>query len=615
MPGGGTRLTKRLFPRLLATFLAAFIPFAVLLAALLSHKTSQGITEGARRAVLTGAVSLSSRVDLYLLNCRRDIEQLALAVASDLEDERGIAAAIESLGRVRQDYDVVQILDRTGGVIRSSRAGREIPAAGQEWFGTVVSGETVFSRPRRAGEGIELIVAAPVRRNGEVVAVAAADVDLTHLQGFTREALLGKSGQALIVDAQQRELVTSQGRPQTETDLLAAGALRRGVDTPGARLGPAGESGTTDRVTDGGREYIAGHAPVETIGAGAIVRQDREEAFEPLQEQQELAVALVIAGTAIATILALFFARQAARPLLAMAGAARAVAGGDLTTRVDSRGTAEVQELSGSFNAMVESLGALVRRIDDTSAELSGSATELAAVAEQLAAGTHEQSAAATQTSATMEELSRTFTSISETVAGVARQTTQTRASLVDAAAAMEASSERSLALAQRVSGISGLLELINEIADQTNLLALNASIEAARAGESGRGFAVVAEEVRRLAERSKTQAAEIEAIVHDTEAETTATVMAMEDSAARMHHGLGLMDAVIDSTEQVRLTTQQQTAATRQVVETMETVTDTSRQSATTAQQISASAAQLTQLVEELREAAAEVEARRADG
>src|SRR5207253_5024444 len=139
--------------------------------------------------------------------------------------------------------------------------------------------------------------------------------------------------------------------------------------------------------------------------------------------------------------------------------------------------------------------------------------------------------------------------------------------------------SERTLALAERVSEIGAILVLINEIADQTNLLALNAAIEAARAGEGGRGFAVVADEVRRLAERSKTSAAEIAGIIEGIQAETNATVMAMEKGAKQMQSGLGLLAEVADGSSAVSLTTQQQRSATSQVVETMEQLSDASRQ------------------------------------
>lgn len=62
----------------------------------------------------------------------------------------------------------------------------------------------------------------------------------------------------------------------------------------------------------------------------------------------------------------------------------------------------------------------------------------------------------------------------------------------------------------EQIKETDNILDYTNSVAETTNLLGLNAAIEAARAGDSGRGFAVVAEEIRKLAQTSKSSSEDI---------------------------------------------------------------------------------------------------------
>jgi methyl-accepting chemotaxis protein len=313
---------------------------------------------------------------------------------------------------------------------------------------------------------------------------------------------------------------------------------------------------------------------------------------------------LTIAGIGSAlllTILAFFMFVLILRPVVTLAKVATKLAAGHSVTIEPTRRRDEFGQLSGALASWQRSSQNLVDGLRDGSSRASASASGLLSASQQLASATAEQTSATTATSASMEELARTSKAIAETLARVVAQTIETRENLDRAQVATQASGTRTLALAERVHDINKILALINEVADQTNLLALNAAIEAARAGDAGRGFAVVADEVRRLAERSKASAAQIASIIGGAEAESNATVMAMEQTGKQMLQSLNLLASVVDASDKVKLLTEEQGAATNQVVEALERITVGSRQVSETAQKISTAAASNAALASEL--------------
>ena len=415
------------------------------------------------------------------------------------------------------------------------------------------------------------------------------------------------AGSEVVAVGTDRKLIYSSSMGKVDdAGLLAAGALTTTVDNVAVTRALSGQVGTATFNNLAGHGVIGGFDPVEGVGWALIVQEPRDATLAPVTAQTHRAIELMLIGAACAIAFAILFARWITRPIEAVTSTARQAAKGKLRVRVRPRGSDELVVLGTSLNAMLDTCELLVSQLTSAGVEVNSAASELSASSDELAATTTQQSAAVTQASATTEELARASAAIADTVDEVAAQTSETRDNLEQAKNDIQNSSERTLALAGRVHDIEGLLNLINDIADQTNLLALNAAIEAARAGEEGRGFAVVAEEVRRLAERSKSSALDIALIVAGVREETNATVMAMEKGAKQMQAGLILLERVTDAAGQVRLTTQQQRSATSQVVDTMEQLTDASRQVSATAQQIAAAAGSLADLAGNLETTAA---------
>lgn len=71
--------------------------------------------------------------------------------------------------------------------------------------------------------------------------------------------------------------------------------------------------------------------------------------------------------------------------------------------------------------------------------------------------------------------------------------------------------------LTQKQNVIKKSVSQIITIAEKTHMLSLNASIEASKAGEAGKGFSVVAQEIRKLADLTRTVSDQVNTVIRDS--------------------------------------------------------------------------------------------------
>jgi methyl-accepting chemotaxis protein len=591
--------------RLVAGVLLVSLPIMIGMALLLTARSSASLTHSSHDKSETLARAVALRLEDWINERRDSLAALAVQSSSTI-GEPNAGAVLDGLETVYDEFELVVLFDVDGEVLAASHQ-EDIDPTTSDYWASALAGQAVITTPTERDGRIEWVVAQPVTstETGQVAGVLAGYLDVTQLTSLLDPGLEEDTNVAALDPSGIVVYDTEMGDLTDDAAFLAAGALRTTVDNEAIEEATTTGSGAAQYTDPEGHNVIGGSAVVGGVDWVVLAQEHTSHSLAPVHDQRVLAVQLVIAGAVLAVAFATLFARATTRPLRDLTRVARRAERGDLDARVEPSGPVEMVELGRSINASMGSIQQLVRQLTTAGVEVNSAAAELSAASDELASTTTEQSAAVTEASATTEELARASSAIAETADEVAAQTADTRANLEQAEREIQESSERTVALANRVNDIGALLSLINRIADQTGLLALNAAIEAARAGEEGRGFAVVAEEVRRLADSSKSSAADIERIVEAVHAETNATVMAMEKGAKQMQHGLLLLDHVTDAADQVRLTTQQQRSATAQVVETMEQLTDASRQVAMTAQQIASAAGTLAELAGNLDDTA----------
>jgi methyl-accepting chemotaxis protein len=346
--------------------------------------------------------------------------------------------------------------------------------------------------------------------------------------------------------------------------------------------------------------------------------------------QSRIWVIGMIVLTALVTIgLAVLLTRSIVLPLAQSLKVAQGVASGDLTGEISVRGRDEPARLQQALKSMQENLRDTIRRISESSNQLASASEELSCVTEDATRGLHQQSqeieqaaTAVNQMTAAVEEVASNAVATSQAsresdrIAQRGREQVQQTVVSIEALATDVTDNVTQVEdLAQKVYGISKVLDVIRSIAEQTNLLALNAAIEAARAGDAGRGFAVVADEVRALAHRTQQSTQEIEQMISGIQQGTDQAVSSMQQSNTLARSTLDIAKSAGTALEEIASAftlinernlviasaSEQQAAVAREVDRNLMNIRDLAHQTSTGANQTSAASHDLSRLAVDL--------------
>ena len=466
----------------------------------------------------------------------------------------------------------------------------------------------------------------PVSKGGNFVGVFGTDVLLDDIVASVLKVKLVGEGYAMLIGKDGKVLV------HRDADKVTKPALDLSPDFKPETLAELAKSGEIREMTvDAAAKYVFVQ-PITGTDLQLALVVDKSIALAPLSKLLWQGIVTLVIVLVVVVPVAGFVVTRLLESIRHIHDTMVDIAngGGDLTRKIVIKGNDEIAETAAAFNRFLDQLRTMFAGIHSESNTLTSGVNNIHTVVDSLSEDFQRLAELTAENAAAIEEITVSISHIAdnstdasalvkstdelslqsaEAVRGVADEVGQSARDVERLSAMLDNLSVRS-------QEISGIIQVIKEIADQTNLLALNAAIEAARAGEQGRGFAVVADEVRKLAERTGQATVQITTMIEGVRDEARTAVVIMQGTLLAVQngaeHSIGAagtissirenMGSVVAKIEEIALSTKEQLSATTAMAQAAEKITNQTHESDNALQRAFEDIKSLNTLAENLR-------------